>query len=106
MPCGGPKKSPVHRFSVVIFIFFGPLGLWDSRLFFESREAFNPGLGGVRDVTSAIICHEQTQFLIFAFFLLSIKPSLLFSSSPYLISFCSTAHLHRMYMYVIAYDII
>ena len=24
--CGGPNSQPVHRFSVVIFIFSGPLG--------------------------------------------------------------------------------
>ena len=30
-------------------------------LFFGSRVALNPGLGGVRDVASAIISHEQTQ---------------------------------------------
>ena len=28
---------------------------------FESRVAHNPGLGGVMDVASAIISHEQTQ---------------------------------------------
>ena len=27
VPCGGPKRLPVHRFSVVIFTFSGPLGL-------------------------------------------------------------------------------
>ena len=36
---------------------------WNCRVqhLFESRVALNPGLGGVMDVESAIICHEQTQ---------------------------------------------
>ena len=73
--CGGPKKFPVHRFGVVIFTF--SVGL---TTFFESRVVFNPGLGGVRGVVSAIISHEQThlgfqlfQFLVIAYLLLSIK---------------------------------
>ena len=37
-------------------------------LLFESRVAHNPGLGGVGDVASAIISHDQ-----------SIKPSQMFS---------------------------
>ena len=28
---------------------------------FESKIALNPGLGGVRDLASAIVSHEQTQ---------------------------------------------
>ena len=32
-----------------------------STLLFGSRVALNPGLGGVRDVASAITSHEQTQ---------------------------------------------
>ena len=43
------------------FTFSGPLGLKGSTLLFESREALNPGLGGVRDVAFAFISHEQTQ---------------------------------------------
>ena len=37
---------------------------WDCRIhyLFDSRVALNPGLGGVRDVASAIFCHEQTQY--------------------------------------------
>ena len=39
------------------------LVLWDYRvqLLFESRVALKPGLGGLMDVASAIIYHEQTQ---------------------------------------------
>ena len=60
--CGGLKSLPVHRFSVVNFTFSGPLGQ-DSRVqhLFDSRVSLNPGLGGVRDVASASIPHEQTQ---------------------------------------------
>ena len=32
------------------------------KLSFESRVALNPGLGGMRDVASAVISHEQTQY--------------------------------------------
>ena len=62
VPCGGPKRFPVHRLSAVIFTFSGPLGLY-SRVHncFESRVALNPGLCGVMDVASAIISHEQFQ---------------------------------------------
>ena len=55
------KCNPAHRYSVVIFTFSGLLGLQDSFFLFGNRVALNPGLGGVRDVTSAIISHEQTQ---------------------------------------------
>ena len=56
------KYNPAHRYSVVIFTFSGLLGLQGSIFcFFCNRVALNPGLGGVRDVTSAIISHEQTQ---------------------------------------------
>ena len=36
---------------------------WDCWIhyLFESRVAINPGLGGVRDIVSAIISHEQTR---------------------------------------------
>ena len=46
--------------------------LWDCRIqhLLESRIAHSPGVGGVRDVASAIISHETD----------SIKPSLLFSN--------------------------
>ena len=39
------------------------LVLWDCRIhnFFESRVALISEIGGVREVTSAIISHEQTQ---------------------------------------------
>ena len=54
------KSLPIHRFSVIKFTFSGLLELKDSHTF-ESSEALNPGLGGVRDVASAIISYEQTQ---------------------------------------------
>ena len=45
----------------MLFLHF--LVLWDCRVqhLFESRVALNTGLGGMRDVVSAIISHEQTQ---------------------------------------------
>ena len=43
------------------FTLSGPLGLKGSTLLFGSRVALNPGLGGVSDVASAVISHEQTQ---------------------------------------------
>ena len=48
---------------VIILLFLHFLVLWDCRVqhLFESRVALNPGLGGMRDVASAIISHEQTQ---------------------------------------------
>ena len=55
------KSLPVHRYSVFIFIFYGPLGLHDSIFLFGNRVALKRGLGGVRDVASAIISHGQTQ---------------------------------------------
>ena len=60
VPCGGPKSLPVHRYSVVIFTFSGPVATvgFNNCIVFGSRDALNPGLGDVRDV---IICHEQTQ---------------------------------------------
>ena len=61
MLCGGPKSLPVHRYTVVIFTFSGPLGLMGSTLLFGNRAAFNAGLGGVRDVACVIISNEQTQ---------------------------------------------
>ena len=54
------KCNPAHLYSVVIFTFSGLLGLQGS-IFCLVTETLNPGLGGVRDVTSAIISHEQTQ---------------------------------------------
>ena len=38
---------------------------------FESRVALNPGLGGIRDVASVIIFHEQT--LLFSIWMLYSK---------------------------------
>ena len=54
------KRLPVHRYSVVISHF---LVLWDCTVqhLFESRVALNSGLGGVRNVVSVIISHEQTK---------------------------------------------
>ena len=37
VPCGSPKKSPLHRYSVVIFTFSGPLGLSDSTPLFGNN---------------------------------------------------------------------
>ena len=51
------KCLPVHRYSVIIFTFSGPLGLYDSTILFQNRVALNPALGGLRDVASAIISH-------------------------------------------------
>ena len=47
----------------IVFLFLHFLVLWDCRVqqLFESKVALNPGLGGMRDVASAIISHEQTQ---------------------------------------------
>ena len=55
------KCNPTHRYSVVIFTFSGLLGTAGFNILFGNRIALNPWLGGVRDVTSAIISHEQTQ---------------------------------------------
>ena len=44
-----------------VFTCSGPLGLYGSTFLFGNRVALNPGLGGVRDVASAIISPEQTQ---------------------------------------------
>ena len=54
------NSLPVHRYSVVISHF---LVLWDCKVqhLFESRVALNSGLGGVKNVASVIISHEQTQ---------------------------------------------
>ena len=46
---------------LLFFIFSGLLGLYGSTLLFGSRDALNPGLGGVRDVASALTSHKQTQ---------------------------------------------
>ena len=47
----------------IVLLFYIVLVLWDCRVqhLFESRVALTPGLGGVRDVASAIFSHEQTQ---------------------------------------------
>ena len=58
------KSLTVHRCSVVIFTFAGPLGMWVQHLF-ESRVALNLGLGGVKNVASAIISHEWTASAVF-----------------------------------------
>ena len=57
------------RFSVpfgfnIVLLFLHSLIIWDCRIqhLFGNRVALNPGLGGVRDVTSAISCQEQTQY--------------------------------------------
>ena len=60
MPCDGPESLSVHRFSVVIFTFSGPLGLLGHNLF-EGRAALSPGLGDMRDVACVRISHGQIQ---------------------------------------------
>ena len=57
VPCGGPRKSPRKRLCLHFLV------IWDCRvqLTLGNRVALNPGLGGVRDVASAIISYEQTQ---------------------------------------------
>ena len=47
----------------IVLLFLHFLVLWDCGVqhLFESRVALNPGLGGVTDVVSVIISHEQTQ---------------------------------------------
>ena len=61
VPCGGHKKVSPYIDIVLIFLHF--LVLWDCRVqhLFGSRVVLNPGIGGVRDVASTIISHEQTQ---------------------------------------------
>ena len=54
------KSLPVHRYNV-LFLYFQVLLDCRVQRLFESRVALNPGLGGVRDVASAIDPHEQTQ---------------------------------------------
>ena len=51
-------RLPPHVDLVYFFLIF-----WDCRIHnhFESRVALNLGLGGMRDVASAIISHEQIQ---------------------------------------------
>ena len=46
----------------IVLLFLHVLVLWDCRVqnLFESRVALNLGLGGVRNVASAIDPHEQT----------------------------------------------
>ena len=48
----------------IVLLFLHFLFLWDCRIqrLFGNRVALNPGLGGVRDVASAIISHEQIQW--------------------------------------------
>ena len=43
------------------YIFWSFGTVWWIQNFFGNRLAFNPGLGGVRDIVSTIISHEQTQ---------------------------------------------
>ena len=56
------KSLPVHQLNVVFFTFSV---IWDCKIknLFESRVVLNLGLGGVRDVASAIISHEQIHFI-------------------------------------------
>ena len=55
------KNVTPHIDIVLLFLHF--LVFWDCRFqdLFSNRVALKPGLGGVRDVASAIISHEQTQ---------------------------------------------
>ena len=50
------KRFPVHRLSVGIFTFSGPLGLKGPHPF-KNIVALNPGLDDVKDYASAIIPH-------------------------------------------------
>ena len=47
----------------MVLVFLHLFIIWNCRVqhLFESRVALNPRLGGVRDVASATISHEQTQ---------------------------------------------
>ena len=60
VPCGGPKRSP-QTSMLLLLLHFMFLCDCSAQHFFESRVALNSGLGGVRDVASTIISHEQTQ---------------------------------------------
>ena len=53
MPYLRSYKVLVHRYSIFILTFSGPS--------VGNRFALSPGVGGVREVASAIISHEQTQ---------------------------------------------
>ena len=59
VPYGSPKNSPYIDIVLCLHV----LVLWDCRvqLLFGNIIVLNQGLGGVRDVASAIISHEQTQ---------------------------------------------
>ena len=57
---------------------------------FGNRVALNPGLGGVRDVATAIMSHEQN----------SIKPSLLFSSFGCCVSKGSLQIIFKLTLYI------
>ena len=57
------KSIFVLQYSVGVFTFSGSgsSGLQSSTLLFGNSAALNPGKGGMRDVASANISHEQTQ---------------------------------------------
>ena len=61
--CAVWRAYKVSPYIDIVLLFLHFLVLWDYRVqhLFEGRVALNPGLGGVRDVASAIISHEQTQ---------------------------------------------
>ena len=52
LPCGGPKKTPLHIDILLLCLHF--LVFWDCRvLLFGNRVSLSPGLG-VRDVATAL----------------------------------------------------
>ena len=57
------RPSKVSLYIDIVFLFLHLLVLWECRAqhLFESRVALNSGLGGVKNVASAIISNEWTQ---------------------------------------------
>ena len=50
------KVLPLHRYSVIIITFSGPLGGQGSTLLFGNRDSLYTGLGGIRDIS-----HEKAR---------------------------------------------
>ena len=61
VPVWRPSKVSLYIDTMLLFLHL--LVLWDCRVqdLFESRVALNSGLGGMKNVASAIISHEWTQ---------------------------------------------
>ena len=57
------RSYKVSPYIDLVFLYILCLGLRDCRIHgvLESRVSLNPGQGGVRNVESAIISHEQTR---------------------------------------------